>query len=225
MSRTRIKICGVCRVEDARRAADLGADAIGMIFHPPSRRNISQETARAIVQSLGAFVTPVGVFVDAPPTFIHETVCATGLQVVQMHGHERADDLAIAAQLGVKVIKAVKVDQTLAAQLDYWRKAYPQLRRSLTGIVLETGNTKEAGGTGVANDFARIRQHMDSGDFEGLPRLIVAGGLAPDNVEDVVRQLRPWAVDVSSGTEESVGRKSENKLRRFFDAVGRGDCL
>jgi phosphoribosylanthranilate isomerase len=222
MTRTRVKICGVCRPEDARLAAEAGADAIGLIFHPPSRRNISIETARRIVSAIGPFVTPVGVFVDAATETIEKVVAEVGLHLVQLHGRESPAQVAAAGAMGVKVIKALRVDESLEAELEYWRGQKAVAGEALAAIVLETGNVSQPGGSGVPNDFIAILKHQQENHFAGLPPLIVAGGLSPENVDRVVRMLRPWAVDVSSGVEQAVGEKSPEKVRAFIEGARGG---
>ena len=221
MRRTRVKICGMMRAEDARVAALAGADAVGMIFHPPSKRCIDLDRAKEIVGVVGPFVTPVGVFFDAATERIVETARAVGLRVVQLHGRERAEQVRGLAAAGLSVLKAVRVDGTFEGELEYW-KSQGEALRTIVGILLETGETKEAGGTGVENDFARIREVQQRGLFDGLPPVVVAGGLRPANVGEVVRVLRPWAVDVSSGVESAVGVKSESLVRGFIEAAAVG---
>jgi phosphoribosylanthranilate isomerase len=205
------------RPEDAAAAVAAGADAIGMIFHPPARRNISTELAREIVASVGPFVTPVGVFVDARTETILSVSGEVGLRVVQLHGDESAEQIADLGREGLKVLKAIRVDESLEARLNEWRAAMRELRGMLVGLVLETAG--QAGGSGVANDWAAARRHQEAGHFAGLPPIIASGGLDERCVADVVRMIRPWAVDVSSGVEEVVGRKSREKMEIFLEAV------
>jgi phosphoribosylanthranilate isomerase len=120
------------------------------------------------------------------------------------------------------ILKAVRVDGGLESELDYWRREAEALR-FIVGIVLETGETKEAGGTGVENDFARIKACRERGVFEGLPPVIVAGGLRVETVRSVVEMVRPWAVDVSTGVERAVGVKDEGMVRAFVQAARAGD--
>jgi phosphoribosylanthranilate isomerase len=222
-SRTRIKICGVCRPEDAILAARHGADAIGMIFHLPSPRNIALDRARAILAVLPPFVTAVGLFVDAELAAIVETSRALGLRHVQLHGHETPD--LIASLKPLTVIKAVRVERgRFAATLDAWRESIRKLDlTNLAGLVLETANTHRPGGTGIANDWATAQDAARSGAFDGLPSIIAAGGLNSGTVAGVVRAIRPYAVDVSSGVEASLGCKSEEKIREFVQAVQNAD--
>ena len=219
MNRVRIKFCGMMRPEDAAAASRLGADAIGMIFHPSAKRCITLERAREILAALGPFVTPVGVFVDAPAARIIEVAHALGLRTVQLNGRESAGDVANLGAAGLTVLKAVRVDPTFGQQLSQWRSALGHLRSVLTGLVLETGNTSVAGGTGIANDWSAIRRHLAAGEFEGLPPLIAAGGLTPDSVESVIRDIRPWAVDVSSGIERTHGEKDHALMQAFVQAA------
>ena len=209
-------------MEDARAAASAGADAIGMIFHAPAPRNISVERAREIVAALPPFVTPVGVFVDAGADQIMEMAAAVGVGTVQLNGSETFD---FVAKLSLRVIKAIRVDsRTIPYELDLWRRSIAVLKiDNLVGLVLEPSGTGQAGGSGVANDWKTVRRLIDKGSFNGLPPLIAAGGLTPENVADVIRSIHPSAVDVSSGVEESKGIKSADKIAAFIDAVRSAD--
>ena len=143
-------------MDDAKAASIAGADAVGMIFHPPSPRNISVERAREIIRSLGPFVTPVGVFVDATATRVLEVAGELGLTTVQLHGQEPVERIAQLRKQKLKIIKALKVDATLEKELERWRGAMAHVGDMLMGLVLETGGTKQPGGTGVSNDWDRI---------------------------------------------------------------------
>jgi phosphoribosylanthranilate isomerase len=222
-ARTRIKICGICRPEDGAAAAAAGADAIGLVFHPAAPRFISIEQARRILAALPAFVTPVGVFVNATAGHVHETAGALALRHVQLNGDEPPDAVAELAPLSV--IKAVRVErERFGETLARWREAVRSLGlTNLKGLVLETAGTGRAGGTGVANDWDAVRRHRAAGDFVGLPPVVAAGGLTPETVGAVVRDVRPWAVDVSSGVEESPGRKSVERIAAFVRAVHDAD--
>ncbi len=225
-TRTRIKICGVTHPDDARAAANAGADAIGIVFHPPSRRYVSLHDARAILDALPAFVTPVGLFVDAEPDGILQTERELHLRHVQLHGHETPAD--VEALRGLVVIKAVRADpKHFASSLATWRAAIQQRGLfHLRGIVLETAGPADApGGSGVVNDWSLIEERCAAGDFQHLPPIIAAGGLRPETVGDVVRRLRPWAVDVSSGVEPSPpGRKSVQLIQHFIEEVRKADA-
>ena len=217
MRRTRVKICGVMRPEDAAAACARGADAIGMIFDPASPRNIPIDRARLVMERVAPFVTPVGVFVDACAAQIKEAAAALGLRVVQLNGNQTPADVAALAPL--RVIKAIRVVRGgLAAALTPWVGV-----TNLIGLVMEPGGTNEPGGTGVANDWAEVIEAQRAGAFANLPPLIAAGGLTPENVGEVVRTVRPFAVDVSSGVEVERGVKSPEKTAAFIRNVRAAD--
>ena len=222
--RTRIKICGIRRREDAHAAALAGADAVGLVFHPSAPRNISVDVASGILAALPPFVTPVGLFVNAEVAVVRRTVEQLHLRHVQLHGDEPAEYVAELRHLAV--IKAVRVEPgRLSQTLAGWRDAAASLRLSnLKGLILETAGTGQPGGTGKANDWTTVREHQARGSFDGLPGIVAAGGLTPETVGDVVRAVRPWAVDVSSGVEESLGKKSAEKIEAFVEAVRRADA-
>jgi phosphoribosylanthranilate isomerase len=221
--RTRIKICGITRPEDAAAAADAGADAIGLVFHPPAPRCVSLDRAREILAALPAFVTPVGLFVDVDAEAVRDTAKSLGLRHIQFNGNESPETVAALSPL--VVVKAVRVERDGFAQtLAHWRNAVRSLGlTNLKGLVLETAGTGRPGGTGVANDWDTVRRCRAAGDFDGLPPVIAAGGLTPETVAAVVRDVRPWAVDVSSGVEEVRGRKSVERLRAFVNSVREAD--
>jgi phosphoribosylanthranilate isomerase len=204
-------------VEDAVAAARAGADAIGMVFHPPAKRYVPVERAREIVTALPPFVTPVGLFVDAEAERVREVARELGLRQIQLHGNESPELVAELKEF--TILKAIRVDPaTFASELDSWRRAIAKLRLThVQGFVFETSGT--LGGTGKANDWETIDRHRQRGDFIGLPRLIAAGGLTIETVADVVRRIHPWAVDVSSGVEDSPGKKSAERIEAFVRHV------
>lgn len=222
MRRTRIKICGICRPEDAAFAADCGADAIGMVFHAPSPRSVSVDQARAILRVVPPFVTPVALFVDASTDQILDTARSLGVSTVQLHGHEPPE--LIAALKPLTILKAVKVERSSfsAVLADWKREIVARNLDNLRGVLLETGNTPEPGGSGLPNDWEAVREAQSAHHFDGLPPIIAAGGLTPQNVAQVVRTVRPYAVDVSSGVEEVRREKSQEKIRLFIRAVREG---
>ena len=224
MRRTRIKICGVCRPEDALLAAHAGADAIGIVFHEPAPRNVPRDRAQAILAALPPFVTAVGVFADAPADVVLSTARQLGLRHVQLNGHEPPE--MIRALQPLAVVKAVSVErERYGATLKTWREAIASLAlTNLVGFVLETAGTGQAGGSGVANDWDAVGAARDAGSFEGLPPIIAAGGLTPESVGGIVRDVRPYAVDVSSGVEASRGVKSPELLAAFVAAVREADA-
>jgi phosphoribosylanthranilate isomerase len=206
-------------VDDAKAAVAAGADAVGMIFHPPSARNISLERAKEIIRQVGPFVTPVAVFVDALASRVMEVAGELGLHTVQLHGQETIERISQLRKQKLKVIKALKVDATLEQQIEKWRGSMSLVGDMVIGLVLETGGTAQAGGSGVPNDWERLIKMQEKGAFAGLPPIIAAGGLDAMNVADVVRRLRPWAVDVSSGVESGLGHKSAPMIEAFVGAV------
>lgn len=218
MQRTRIKICGVTCVEDALVAAKAGADAIGLIFHPPAARGVAITTAEEIVAAIPPFLTPVGLFLDSPAFSVESVARRLKLQWVQLHGHETAREVK---ELGAfHVLKAIHVKPNkLDEALDPWREAVAAGLPNLKGLILETGWTSAKGGTGIENDWEQIRLIQDEGGFDSLPPIILAGGLRPSSVGSVIEMLRPWAVDVSSGVEEVKGRKSPERIAAFIKAV------
>jgi phosphoribosylanthranilate isomerase len=201
--RTRVKICGITRVEDALAAAAAGADAIGLVFAEASPRLVSVEQARAIIDALPPFITVVGLFVDAPAARIREVLGQLPLDLLQFHGRETPEDCR---QFGRPYIKAVHMAP--GAELAAEARRYAQA----AGLLLDAYDPKLAGGTGEAFDWTRV-----PGDI-GKP-VILAGGLTPENVARAVQIARPYAVDVSSGVEQSKGIKDAAKIAAFIRNV------
>lgn len=207
-------------MEDALAAVRYGADAVGFVLHPESKRHVSLGQARALVAALPPFVTPVGLFVNASADQIKQTAVELGIGTVQLNGNESPRLIAELAPL--RVIKSVVVDPARFTQtLADWRAAIAELNlRNLIGFVLEPANTGVAGGSGVANDWTHVARAQADGAFADLPPIIAAGGLTADNVADVINHLHPYAVDVSSGVEDSSpGIKSAEKIAEFIAAV------
>jgi phosphoribosylanthranilate isomerase len=198
---TKIKICGIRRLEDALLAADLGADALGFIFWPSSPRFIDPYRARPIVRALPPFVTAVGVFVDQPWEFVSSVGRLLGLGAVQLHGNETPESYA---RSPFRVIKSVSVPPGE----DYVRRvaAVP----TTATLLLDAHDPVKRGGTGTTidwNEAAPIAQ--------GRP-VILSGGLNADNVGAAIDTVKPYAIDVSSGVESSPGVKDADKLRALF---------
>jgi phosphoribosylanthranilate isomerase len=189
-----VKICGITKVEDARLAEDAGADAIGFIFVPNTKRFVSTALANSISRSLGPFIGKIGVFRDASLEEILETLEVVRLTAVQLHGN-RADAVAEEVSRHVAVIRAVSYGDTLP-------KA-----ETLHIDGLEPGS-------GQAFDWSAL----DTGSLEGQ-RWILAGGLNPENVSAAMNALKPWGVDVSSGVESAPGVKDHAKIEAFVRAV------
>ena len=199
----RIKICGLRDVATAVQTAHEGADAIGLVFYPPSPRHVDIAQAAAIAAALPAFVSSVGLFVDADPALVREVIATTQLDVLQFHGDESPE---YCRQFGRPYIKVARVKA--GTNLVEYCARYPDAR----GLLVDAYVDGVPGGTGEAFDWRMLPNDLP------LP-LILSGGLHPDNVADAVRQVRPWAVDVSSGVEASRGVKDPAKIRAFIRAV------
>ena len=200
-----VKICGITRVADALAAVMLGADALGFVFWPRSPRAISPEEARLITATLPPFVATVGVFVNASFRDVLDIARTVPLSAVQFHGDE-ADQDVIAFPW--RVLRAVALGAPGAdARL-------ARLPHSVT-VLLDAHDRERRGGTGQVIDWSAAAA------IAAERRVVLAGGLTPDNIGDAVRSVRPWGVDVSSGVEASPGIKDVAKLRALFDALGR----
>ena len=208
---TRVKICGVSDPADARRVADLGAWALGMIFWPQSPRACSLDTAEAIGAELQRRLELVGVFVNATLDEMAETADRCNLSVVQLHGDEGpAYCREVARRTGAKVMKAVRVRD--AAQLHDLQRFHTDFH------LLDAYSPRTPGGTGETFDWELARRHPRT------PPVVLSGGLDPDNVGLAVETARPFAVDVASGTEAAPGRKDPAKLTAFVRAVEEADA-
>jgi phosphoribosylanthranilate isomerase len=202
----RIKICGITNLEDARLAADLGADALGFIFYPKSPRYIAPEQARQIIAQLPPLVTSVGVFVDEEAQVVRALAATVGLDWVQVHGQEPPD---YCRSLGRRVLKGFRIrDANSLADLEPFRGA-------VHAFLLDTYKKGQVGGTGEAFDWRLAHEAKKYG------RIVLAGGLTPENVAQALKVAQPDAVDVASGTEAAPGRKDPDKLRAFVAAVQR----
>ena len=203
--RTRVKICGITNLADALRAAKVGADYLGFNFYTGSPRYIAPAKARRIVQRLPRGVQAVGVFVDARPSQIVETAKQAGLRIVQLHGSESPRVVGLLAKK-LAVWKAIRVRGALKP---------PRLRRygAAHALLLDSFRRGTKGGTGKTFDWKLARSAKKNG------RIILAGGLTPENVAAAIRAVQPWAVDVASGVETRPGKKDSRKLRAFFRAV------
>lgn len=210
-------------VDDALVAAAAGADAIGMVFHPGAARCVSTNVAEKIVAALPPFVSLVALLVDPSVEHAVSTAAQFGNITLQLHGHESA---ALLRQIPRRLLKAVRVDRkSFETELAMWRDEIAAGGLDhLRGLVLETAGPG-LGGTGQANDWDFIQSIAAKNGFDGLPPIIAAGGLTPDNVGDVVRLLRPYAVDVSSGVERVKGKKDRNLIERFIAAVREADGM
>lgn len=221
--RTRVKICGVCRPEDAAAAARAGADAIGINLHPQASRYAPPEDAAKILAAIPPLIAPVAVFVNESAEEIRHLIADLPVAAVQLHGNESPQ---LVAQLKpIRVIKALHVSPKDSSILQIWRQAIRDLQlTNLIGVLVETARpTGPTGGTGIAGDFSSMRKMQDAGQFADLPPMILASGLTPENVGDAVRLLRPFAVDVASGVEAAHRQKSAEKIEAFIRAVRLAD--
>jgi len=205
---TRIKICGVTRPKDALLAAELGAWAVGLVFHPDSPRACPLGQAAQIAAEVGRSVALTGVFVNAPLDDVARVVDRTGLSILQLHGDEGpAYCEAAARRTGCRIMKAVRVRGGADVRA---LSAFRHVDLHLLDAHVEHAR----GGTGQTFDWSLVRRHRSS----RLP-LVLAGGLVPENVGEAIATVRPWAVDTASGTESRPGRKDAGRVRAFFAAV------
>jgi phosphoribosylanthranilate isomerase len=205
--RTRVKICGFTRVEDAVFAAHLGVDAIGLVFYPPSPRNINVDQALAIVKAMPAFVTIVALFVDEQEAMIRRVLEQVPVDCIQFHGDEPPEACRIYDK---RYIKAVRVQES--TDIPNLAKCYDDA----DGLLLDAYHASEKGGTGSRFDWELIPTNCH------LP-LILAGGLDITNAKLAIEQVRPYALDVSSGVEAAKGIKDKDKIAAFITAAHQGD--
>lgn len=205
--RTRVKICGITRVEDAAAVVQSGADALGLVFYPKSPRFAEIGRAREIAESVPPFVTVVGLFVDAAPDAIQQVIEHVPLGLLQFHGDE---DNATCKSFGLPFIKSI----AMRAGIDVLSRMgrYPDA----AGFLLDAWQPQSHGGGGETFDWQCIPESSPA-------PLILAGGLTPDNVTRAINTSRPYAVDVSSGVESGKGIKSAAKIAAFMQGVEDSD--
>jgi len=205
-ARTRIKICGVSRPEDVTAAVDAGADAVGFVFHPGSPRYLTAEKAGVLAAALPPYVTPVGLFVNAEPATIAAAVAAIPTLVLQFHGDETPEECAAA---GRPYLRAARMAPGFDL-LDFARRF-----DEAQGLLLDA-HVEAYGGSGKVFDWSLVPRAVPH-------RLVLSGGLHAGNVGSGIRELRPWAVDVSSGVESARGVKDAAAIHAFCDAVREAD--
>lgn len=205
--RTRIKICGITRGEDLRAAVQAGADAIGFVFYPPSPRCVALQAAARLSREVPPFVSRVGLFVNAEPAAVRETLAAVPLDVLQFHGDEDED---YCRQFGKPYLKAARVRPGLDL-LEYARSF-----SSAQGLLLDA-YVDGYGGAGQSFDWGLIPPALPS-------PVVLSGGLTSANVQEAVANVRPFAVDVSSGVELAKGVKDAAKIAAFVAAVRTADA-
>ena len=198
---TRIKFCGLTHPEDVTCAVALGADALGFVFYPPSPRALTADQAISLTRLVPAFVTRVGLFVDADHATIQEVFDKNRLNLVQYHGDESP---TFCAEVGLPYIRAIRVRPGVDVVAEMARYT------DASGFLLDAYKPGVPGGTG------------ESFDWQLIPKterpVILAGGLTPENAMDAIQVVAPWALDVSGGIEFAPGRKDPDKMARFIAA-------
>lgn len=207
MSLTRVKICGITRIEDGLAAARAGADAIGLVFAGKSPRRVSPEQARVIARAMPPFVTTVALFVNPEPGLVDEVLTRVRPDCLQFHGEESPEECA---GYGVPWLKAARVRPGI--DLLQFASRY----RDAQGLLLDAYSAAAHGGTGECFDWGLIPADISR-------PVVLAGGLTPANVGEAVRVVRPWAVDVSSGVESAPGVKDPAKVAAFINEVRQVD--
>ncbi|GMU44623.1 MAG: N-(5'-phosphoribosyl)anthranilate isomerase [Lysobacterales bacterium] len=201
----RVKFCGFTNVEDVRAAVALGVDAIGLVFVPASKRRVGIGRAQDIVAAVPPFVTTVGLFLDAPADEVARVLAAVPLDLLQFHGSEPPEQCAA---FGRPYLKALAMGDGIDAVAAASRYA------GARGILLDAHRSGEQGGSGLRFDWSRIPPEL-------APRIVLAGGLAADNVAAAIAAVHPYAVDVASGIESAPGQKCPARMQAFMNEVER----
>jgi phosphoribosylanthranilate isomerase len=199
----RVKICGITNLEDALMACRHGADALGFVFYEKSPRYVSSEVANSIVSQLPPFVTPVALFVDADGTLINSVISGSSRWIIQFHGSESESECFSYQRPYMKALRVQKGDDVTALV-----NQYP----SASAMLLDAYKAGVPGGTGEVFDWSLIPDNLSK-------PIVLAGGLTPSNVEQAIKQVKPYAVDVSGGVELSKGIKSEPKVQEFISGA------
>ena len=217
MQRTRIKICGLTRLEDVAAVVAAGADALGFVFYPPSPRYVTPQQAAALMAGLPAFVSTVGLFVNATLEEVRTVAATAPFAQLQFHGEETPEQCAaIAFELGKPFLKVYRVKpDTSAADLLEYEHQYRSASALFSGLLLDT-YVDAYGGTGKGFEWSLIPKEL-------APRVVLSGGLSASNATDAVAGVRPYAVDISSGVEAAKGIKDAGKIAAFVAAVRAGD--
>ncbi|MDI9245500.1 phosphoribosylanthranilate isomerase [Marinobacter sp. CHS3-4] len=205
--RTRVKICGLTRLQDVAAAVEAGADAVGFVFYEPSPRSVSVDAAARLVRSVAPFVVTTGLFVNPSRQFVEEVLASVPLDLLQFHGDETPE---FCNSFPARWMKAIRVREQGEIEQAFERFS------SASGLLVDAWVADKYGGTGQSFNWELIP------DERPLP-LILAGGLASDTVATAVKQVRPWGVDVSGGVEISKGIKSADKMIDFISEVHRVD--
>ncbi len=202
----KVKVCGITNLEDAQAAVEAGADALGFVCYRKSPRFVAAEVIRAIVSELPPFVLPVGVFVNEEQKVVRDLLDRCGLVLAQLHGDETA---AYCESLGRPVLKAIR----LQSRSGFLALAEFKGRALVRGFLVDAFSDAAYGGTGHRVDWNLAAEASQLG------RVILAGGLTPENVGEAIKIVRPYGVDVSSGVEANPGRKDHAKVRAFIKAA------
>ena len=219
MSRTRIKICGLTRVEDVAAAVAAGTDAIGFVFYAKSPRYVTAEVAAQLIFTAPPFVSTVGLFVNAPVEEVAAVLQQAPLSLLQFHGDETPEQCAaIAAAVKRPFIRAARIgSSTTPADLIKYEQDYRSASPYFTGLLLDT-LVEQYGGSGKVFDWSLIPEEL-------APRVVLSGGLSVQNATDAVQRVRPHAVDISSGVEQAKGIKDAAKIAAFINAVRLADNI
>lgn len=206
MSNTWIKICGITQQDDALAASDLGANAIGLVFYPASPRGVSVEQISGITSILPEEIDVVALFVDASAESVREVVETGKVQLLQFHGSETPD---YCESFGLPYMKAFRVgkDSDLPGQI--------RAHKNADRILLDAYSKEAPGGTGKTFDWEVAKTIVKN----NTAKLVLAGGLSPQNIHEAVVQVRPFGVDVSSGVESAPGEKDKNLIKEFIEGV------
>lgn len=199
----KVKICGITNIEDALTAVNFGADAIGFIFYKKSKRFIEYEKAKVIIEKMPSGIDKVGVFVNESEEFINKISDDIGLTIVQLHGEETFET---ASKINLPVIKAFRINERFDFSiLEKFHKF---------SILLDSKAENEYGGTGIGFDWSLIPDSIKN-------KIILAGGISEKNIEEVISEINPFMVDLSSSVEISPGKKDKDKLKSFFNKLER----
>jgi len=215
---TWIKICGITNVEDALVAVEAGADALGFVFYDKSPRNVSADTALEISRHLSGRIERVGVFVNQNEDVLCDVGDDAALTAVQMHGDKEDPHIAdlVVARRPLKVLLGVSMHRPTP---DEWAATWEA--KNVFAFLADSGSSKKLGGTGETFDWHASINAINK--IKGFGRLVLAGGLTPENVAEAIQVVKPWGVDVSSGVEASPGKKDPEKVRAFIRAVREAD--
>lgn len=201
------KICGITRIEDARYAAQLGYNAIGFIFYPPSPRFVPPEKVKEIIAALPPFVATVGIFVNEVPEKVKEVCSYCKLSLVQLHGDESPE---YCDQMPVRVLKAFGVDSHFNFNI-----LSQYMNSNVAAFLLDKHSPELVGGTGQVFDWQLVKKAKEFG------RVILAGGITPFNVTSAITEAEPFGIDVNSGVEVLPGEKNRVKMKEVIEKIKR----